>query len=179
MAATYKLITSFTLSSSASALTVSSIPSTYDDLSIYFRLRGSESYQTQCTVKFNNDSSSIYFYASGVGVRYGSGGGNGTYGTYGSAAQYINIQSSVTGTADPTQNYGYGELYIAQYKSSNWKSFLGKTAIQPQDYNRNQYTAFHGGTYRSTNAINSISFSASTGNIVAGSNVTIYGISKT
>lgn len=163
--ATYTSISSTTLSSNAATITLSSIPSTYTDLICVFN--GSNT--------IGNDNYLMYFNGVVTGSLYSA-----TYVESDGASAYSgswnnrnNIPvargGSSTAGADLViiQLNGYANTSI--YKSTISRYALGGTL--------GARTSITNGLYRSTTAINSITLTGS-GNIVAGSTITLYGIAS-
>jgi hypothetical protein len=166
MATSMTLIASQTLSSSTATVTFSSIPSTYTDLQITFSAR-QDTGDLSCFTRFNGDSGANYNYKTlyGTGTAVGSGSGTGQSGL-------IGWQTAPSGTT--TNSFGSTLLYVPNYAGSTQKS------VSADFVTENNATAGYqmlwGAVWTSTSAINSVSFTAFSGNFIANSTFYIYGI---
>jgi hypothetical protein len=164
MAVTYEPISTQTLSSAASTVTLSSIPSTYTDLVVVFN--GSNS--------VGNDS--YLLYVNGVitgslySAKYLEGDGSTAYSSSWQSRNDIPVArggSSTLGADMVTVN-------IFSYSSSSvFKTFISRYSLGGTVGARASVTV---GLYRSTNAITSVTFKSGGGNIAVGSTITLYGI---
>ena len=152
---TYTPIATTTLGSAASTVTLSSIPSTYTDLHIVFTYGSSADGYVYITV--NGDTASNYSMTRLTALP---------------SSDRISNSTSLQNTL-----YGYsgaiaiGEIDIMNYASTNMiKTFLIKDTESAPDMQRCT------GTWRSTSAISSITFTKQGGNFNTGSILTIYGI---
>ena len=169
MASSRRLITSTTLSSSASSVTFSSIPSTYTDLCI----KGSVRTDRVNTVDLidmliNSNSSSVYSYTFLSGNGTSATSGSGSSGTIG-YGPWVDADSSTSST------FGSFEIYIPSYTASQNKPY----SIFPVTENNATYglTRPVAGLFSSTTAISSISFTSNAANnFLAGSTFQLYGI---
>ena len=167
MANTYKLISTTTLASAASSITISSLPQTYTDLKFLCSFDTDQSGAVNTNVRFNGSTSGYYeltYLATGTG-------GN----TY---QQYSNTQVDYlgsNGTSFTANTFNNMDLTVRNYASSSQnKSFSVDVANE-----NNASLGYHwitGGLWVNTAAINSISFSLSTGNFIQYSSVSVYGI---
>jgi hypothetical protein len=171
MAATYTLISSNVLSSSAATVSFTSIPADYTDLVAKWSVRDDNSGPNDLYIRLNNDSSSIY---SRVLVM---GDGSAPDSKINTAGSWIFGQRAVVGTAYTSNTFGTGELYIPSYTvSQNRQMSLDYTT-------ENNATAAvrvaQASLYRSNTAISQITFStAGVGSFVSGSSFYLYGISN-
>jgi hypothetical protein len=160
--ATYVPIATQTLSTAASSITFSSIPSTYTDLRLVFT--GTTATSTYFTFRYNSDSGTNYSdtYLAGQG----------------SAAQsgcFVN-QTEIT----PSKGMGtipqFYTVDIFSYTGSTYKTSL---MTENADNNGSGYVNRHVSLWRSTAAINTINIIAqygSTNTYAAGTTVTLWGI---
>jgi hypothetical protein len=190
MAVTYKLISSTTLSSAQSQIVVSSIPSTYDDLSIFLSLRdaSTNNFVSLTGMRFNSDSSSSYRHAS-IGGGYATGSNQ----VFLLGAYSSSVDNAVLGPMPTSSSlfeagfYGKSNIYVSDYKAVGIKTYLIPFAHSLETTTSTIYSSRMiegGGIWNNgginTPAINSITFySLSSANLIAGSSVRIYGISKT
>lgn len=171
MPATYTLISSNVLTSSAASVTFSSIPATYTDLVVRVSGRGTNASITGSLLfRFNGDSSTIYsrtrLWSDGTSATSdnssGSNEGNGL---------------SVNGNTSTSNTFGSAEIYIPSYTASQNKPVSVFSATE------NNATSANIGAianlYRSTTAISSILLYTSSGtDWVSGSSFYLYGISN-
>lgn len=174
MPSTYTKIASTYLSSGATSVSFSSIPSTYTDLV----LRMSSSLNTNSNhmhLRFNNDSSSVYSV-----TRFVSNNTqhlNSTDATELSLLGFTGDARYMNDVYEPARINA--EVYITNYTSSTSKAVQGKAAIANQMFaSTTAGAAGHmSGLYRNTSAITSIQltnpFSA---NFQAYSRFDLYGI---
>ena len=169
----YILLSKATIGSAgASSITFSNIPQTgYDDLIIKTSLRGDSTLYGGLAfnvyASFNGSTSNfsqIYFETSGSGTPYtGAAPGQRMIGTYNGASSTSNTFAST-------------DVYIPNYKSSNYKSFIYDGVSE-----NNASTAYIdlvSGLWSNTAAITSITLAASYGNFVANSTFYLYGIAN-
>jgi hypothetical protein len=167
MAATYVLISSQVLGSSASSVTFSSIPSTYNDLKLVMSHAQSGSGNFATKVNFNGDSGTNYSYTS---LR-----GNGSSAS--SAANTSNTTSNIYYTnigSDTANAFDSMELYIPNYTSTSTKQFLSFGAEETNSATANMALAAN--LYQGTSAISSIVIASSSGSFITNSSFYLYGI---
>jgi hypothetical protein len=173
MAATYKLISSFTVSTAVANVTFSSIPGTYTDLELRYSSRDtSDTALTEIITTFNGESSSGTLLSSTILLGEGSLGVlSRRYSSQGYPRHMINQPSNYTATT-----FSNGSLYIPNYTSTTSKP-LGIFGTSENNASDNTATNVSAGLYRNTAAITSINLkSAST--FVSGSSFYLYGISN-
>ena len=162
---TYELITSTTLSSSASTVTLSSIPSTFTDLHLVCSLRSDYSSATNnAYVYFNStdDGQAIYLYGDGstpssLNINYNE--------------SYSGNINAATSTSNTFTSYS---LYIPNYLSSNQKSSSLDSVTE-----NNSTTAFTwlgARLWQYTAAITSITFRLQFSTYAVGSTFYLYGV---
>jgi hypothetical protein len=122
MPATYTLISSNVLASSAASITFSAIPATYTDLVVRVSARGSTAANTVGFVlQMNTDTGANYSYTNVQAT--------------GSTAQSINNVNNgysngiwngyITGASATANTFGSAELYIPSYTASQNMSYYG------------------------------------------------------
>lgn len=170
--ATYTLISSNVLASSAASVTFSSIPATYTDLVLKISSRASNSAVTQnIYLEFNGNTSAIYSRTllSGTGAAAGS--------SRNSADVIIDATYAQNGDTATASSFGSAEVYIPSYTVSQNKPISVFGAGET-----NATTAYMGnvaGLFGSTTAISSIKLSnPSTHSFITGSSFYLYGISN-
>jgi len=172
MANTYTLIASNTLSSTASSVTFSAIPSTYTDLVIRASLRDDSSglYPNAVNLTFNGSSASNYSYTyliaentSPSSVRYSN-----------QPAVYIN--NSVNGSTSTSNTFSSVELYIPSYTATQNKAFSTSFVTEANSASNLLWSIGAGAGLRSvTAAITSITLDRGA-NLAVGSSFFLYGI---
>lgn len=165
MANTYELITSTTLGSSASTVTLSSIPSTFTDLHLVCSLRSDYSSATNnAYVYFNStdDGQAIFLYGNGstpssLNINYNE--------------SYTGNINAATSTSNTFTSYS---LYIPNYLSSNQKSSSQDSVTEN---NATAATAWMGARlWQYTAAITSITFRLQFSTYAVGSTFYLYGV---
>ena len=173
MPATYTLISSNVLSSSAASVTFSAIPATYTDLVLRISVRSDRPSQVFDIMKiqFNSDTatnySMTYVYADGSSASSGQRSSTSSI-----DEQFINASST---TADTFSSI---ELYIPSYQANANKPFSSSWATENNSAanNRNGASAM---LWRNTATISSILLTPNTGpNFVSSSSFYLYGISN-
>lgn len=167
--ATYTLISSNVLSSSAASVTFSAIPATYTDLVVRFSVRTNFPDPVDAmSLKFNSDSSALY---SLTAVR-GNGASATSYRF--SGATSINT-GQVDGDTATSNTFSSSELYIPSYTASQSKP---ASIFFAQESNQTTvYLGAHATLYRSNTAISSLAFTPNDGtNFLSGSSFYLYGI---
>lgn len=170
--ATYTLISSNTLSTTATSITFSSIPSTYTDLVIRWSARYNNA-NLDSTMQFNGDT----------GANYGrteltSTGGTASSSVSSSATNLLQSGTTVrsAGTANAFSNT---EVYISNYLSS-----VKKTSGSYQVAEDNSSAAYYAqitidaNLWQGTSAITSIVIDGYGSSFISGSSFYLYGISN-
>ena len=166
MAATYTPIMTYTVpSGTPSSVTLSSIPSTYTDLIIIINAGTSNAGQN-LQYRFNGDSTSLYSLSF---IRYGAAGGADT--------------AKVTNQSQPQMD-SYTQLAYAANRFSQYKiqinGYSNTNMTKPMLVQSGSYvgadSTVH--SYRSTSAINSVTFYAVNYGFTTGSIFSIYGIAS-
>lgn len=170
----WTLIESQILSNSAASITLGSggtIPQTYKTLKIFISARADSSFPGG-RLAFNGTNSNY----SGRGLwSDGSGSAPSTW-SYSSAAD-IDL-SNLPGTVNLSGMFCVTEIVIPNYSGSTNKPLTTDMAIEnnkatSETYARNAMIA---NFWTNTAAITSITFSASSGNLIAGTSVSLYGL---
>lgn len=164
MAITYDPIATTTLGTAASTITFSSIPNTYTDLKVV--IVGTTSSAVTIGLRANSDTGSNY---SGTFL---GGDGSAAYSAARTNATqlYLGYYNSFD-TTIPTML----SLDFFSYASSTYKTFLINWA---NDQNGAGYSTTGVGLWRSTSAINTLSFTPASANFASGTTATLYGILK-
>lgn len=168
MPATYTLIASNTLSSSAASVTFSSIPSTYTDLVVKTSIRDASSGTANAGYYlFNNDSIGVaasYTQLTGDGTTAASSRFNSTFG-----AGFYNINGDST-TASTFSNT---EIYIPNYNATTNKPISVFSVIETNATTARIQVAAE--LYGTTEAITKLTLRPNA-NFGSGSSFFLYGI---
>lgn len=163
-------IASTELSTSASTITFSSIPSGYTDLKIVVsgRATGSRA-DDSILIRFNSDSTTGNY--SGKWLR-----GNGASATSGDSGGYAGAYSGEFNGGTSTANtFTSQEVYVPNYTGGTQKSF--SIDVTEEANQTTVYAQLQAGLWSGTSAINSITFVDHNSNSFAQyTTVTIYGI---
>jgi len=171
MANTYVLIASNTVgSSSISSFSFSSIPATYTDLVVKASTRCDGAViDVLGALRFNNDAGSNY---QDIEIY-----GNGSSANSTSHSTSFSYVINTTGTSATSNTFGNSEIYIPNYTSSNYKSFSNDSTPETNGSTFTSGQALLAGLWKSTSAINSITFFPGGGyNFVQYSTFYLYGI---
>jgi hypothetical protein len=173
MAATYTLISSNILSSSAASVTFSSIPATYTDLVVRYSMRKNDTNNgpINVLVRFNGSSAANYSQTTVLGI----------YATPISSRESNETRflTYAVGGGSTSNTFSNNEIYIPNYAGS-----ANKVASNFDTAENNSSTDFQYGVgarayLRSvTAAITSITFDGNGDNLVSGSSFYLYGISN-
>lgn len=170
MATTYELIASQTLGSDASSITLSSIPATFDDLVCVAHLRGTEAgvATRSLRMRLNGDTGSNYSYRwlRGSGSAATSGSNTNVY-------SYMGIIPAATATAN---TFASVEIVIPNYAGSANKSVSSTSASENNATAADIVVAAN--LWSSASAITSIQLYPESDNLISGSSVYLYGITK-
>lgn len=162
MPLTYEPIASTTLSSAASSITLSSIPSGFTDLRLVFTAIQPTGTAQQCLVRFNGDTGSNY------SLTYLDGDASGVYaGRNANVTEFAAYYVPPNGTASPIVSL----IDVMSYANTS----VNKTALIA--HGSGLYLGRYVALWRSTAAINSISARVTSGgNLQPGSGMSLYGI---
>jgi hypothetical protein len=171
--ATYTLISSQVLGSSAASVTFSSIPTTYTDLVVKASARGDvAAVLGAMKINFNSDTATNYSYTQLLG---NSSAATSTHATSATADTIINIDDA----SATTSTFGSFEIYIPSYNSTAAKPYFDIDVTENNlgtagaaDIQANAHL------YRGTSGITSIVLTPSSGNFVTNSSFYLYGISN-
>ena len=175
MANTYDLISSTTLSSTATSVTFSSIPNTYTDLILRASARStftSNAYPNSFYFRLNGDATALYSSinvlqqdASIFSLRT-SGAGSTWFDSF-----------SINSNLSTTNTFSNAEFYIPSYTVSQNKP-ISNFGIADNNATTAGIVGATAGLYRSTSAINSVTFTLAgpAGSFMADSSFYLYGI---
>jgi hypothetical protein len=174
MPATYTLISSNVLTSSAATVSFTSIPATYTDLVIRVSARTDIPGANQdINVQYNSSTGANYSQTTLLG--------NGTAAdTYRSTNASTDVAlGTVVGATATANTFNSLEFYIPNYAGSTRKpSSIFSVAENNSATQYNTYIYTVAGNWALTNAITEIKFSVSSYNFVSGSSFYLYGISN-
>lgn len=161
MAATYEPIATTTLSSAASSITFSSIPSTYTDLRVV--LVGTVTSGAAAWLRFNSDTGANY------SETYLEGSGSAALSGMNAPATKLTMVSTFFSTTQPS----FVTADIFSYAGSTNKTCLME---HNQDFNGSGYVGRKVGLWRNTAAITTVTLSTSGNQFATGTTATLYGI---
>ena len=162
--ATFTKIASYEASGSVATIDISNIPSTYTDLCIKLSLRVSST-DTPVLVTFNG-------VTTGYSWRRMYADGSGTNG-----AQLNDGYFLWAGKSGYTANaFAACEMYISQYSSSLYKAISTESLVENDGTLGEMFMT--SALWANASAINQITLTPVTGNLVQYSTVSIYGISN-
>jgi len=169
--ATYTLISSNVLSSSAASVTFSAIPATYTDLVLRYAARSTLN-STDTYVTFNGSSATNYS-ATFVGANTTTAASSRE-----TSATYANNIWTMNRSTTTASTFSSAELYIPSYTVSQNKPFSGTGVIENNSATTGFNLAATAMLWRVTSAITSITITPETGSFVADSSFYLYGISN-
>jgi len=169
----FESIASYSLSSSESSVTFSSIPNTYTHLQMRVLLRNSRETNVHATplLRPNGDTAHAnYAYHHLTSDGSSITAGNLTSGNYNGV-----LTGSFPAVGGYSGVYGYGVWNIFDYANTNkFKTFSGLSAY---DSNNNGMVVFHSNVWMSTSAISSLQLLfVDNYSMVSGSHIALYGI---
>ena len=162
----YDSIATYTLSSTASSVTFSSIPGTYKHLQIRIMVSAVAGNQ-DAYMQFNTDTGTNYSYHN----IYGSGAGSGSAASAFTQSQMVmgsNIYTTGTSTC------GVAIIDILDYANTN--KYKTMRSLAGTDLNGSGTIALLGGLWRSTSAITSIKLYPAGSTINTYSSFALYGV---
>lgn len=170
----YELIASAYGNGGSNTISLSSIPSTFKHLQVRFHARiAADTSGRQLYINVNSDTNGNYSTHAMVGSGSGS-----VYASNGTSNVMDSVAEIVPGSQESSGLTGAGIIDILDYTSnSKYKTFrmmIGKTST----ISTNIYTtALVSGNWRSTSAINSLTFTTSgPGNFTSLTRFSLYGI---
>jgi len=172
--ATYTLISSNVLSSSAASVTFSAIPADYTDLVVRASVRcdGTGFPDTNDNLRFwfNNSLTAIYSNTTVEGNGASTASSSNTL-------SFIKGNYAANGSTSTSNTFANIEMYIPSYTVSQNKP-LSLTSAQ-ENNSTTAYRVATAGLFRSTTAISRIDIDSQNGNnFVSGSSFYLYGISN-
>jgi hypothetical protein len=171
--ATFSLIDSKSISSTATEIEFANISSAYTDLCIFLSARGSSSgNEGSITIRFNSDTASNYEY------RYWYSFSNTIYQGTDSGATSGITHYSVTGNGQGSNWFGNAKLYIPNYTvTSNKKQILIESVTSNTAAADGQLSSQTYGLWNNTtNAISNIKLISGSQSFSANTTAYLYGI---
>ena len=164
-----KLIQTQTLATTASSINFTSIPQIYTDLFIIGAVRKDSISSVDNILRFNSDSATNYRI-----IRFR---GTGTSVTYANNQSRDSITGGSPGASDFTSNtFSNFKFYIPNYTSTDPKSVLLDSVTE--NNSSLSYQEFVAASYVGNSAITSVNLIVSSGGFVAGSTISLYGITE-
>ncbi len=161
-----KTLATTTLVADASSVTFSGISTEYKDLILITSIRGVTSPQF-AAVTFNNNTNNVYINCYNY---MGNATTSPIYSSVGSLRDYLAI--SITSSATNSNETNNAITYIFDYNSSNkWKTTFTETNDTSKDY-----YGTSAGSFQSTSPITSVTVKHDSGNLGAGTKVTLLGV---
>ena len=168
MAATYTLISSNVLASSAASVTFSSIPATYTDLVLRWSAR--------CSTTTENVDIQLNAASTSYSITQVDG-----YGSSGTASSRSTTDPGIrvygmTQSGDTANTFGSAEFYLPNYAGSTNKP---NSTFAVTETNATQaLIQAVAGLRSNTDAVTSLKLQTGSGNFVSGSSFYLYGISN-
>jgi hypothetical protein len=162
-----KLIATQTLESAQPSITFNDIPQNFNDLVIFTSLRNSSS---------GNQNGRISFNGSNTGYSERLLWGNGTTAfSSNTTDSFINWVDHNPGTNGTANNFSNSRIYITNYTLSVNKNVLSESMLEDNATTAVQYV--NAAQWNNSATISSFTLTPTSGNFVAGSTVSLYGIS--
>jgi hypothetical protein len=172
--ATYTLINSNVLSSSAASVTFSAIPATYTDLVVRYSARTAEAVANELIIyTLNGNTGSNYSTTTLIG--------NSSTVVSNRTTSAANIRAGwQDGDLATANTFGSAEIYIPSYTATQNKPTSNFSVAENNSAGTAEtYINANAGLFRITDAITSIAFASINGsNFVSGSSFYLYGISN-
>jgi hypothetical protein len=172
MPSTYKLISSSTLTSSASSVTFSAIPGTYTDLVLRISARSDDSANNSNSIRlyFNGNTGTVYSF-----TRILSDGTTVTSYTASANGDELYFNHGINSATSTASTFSNAEIYISDYTSSSNKSIMGFQVTEKNT--AASYMGTAAGLARITSAITSIEVTLNPSqSYVSNSSFYLYGI---
>ena len=161
------LLETIALTQSAASVTFDNLPTSgYTDLKIVLSTRGSAASVQTLTIMTINGLTSGYADK----YLYGSGSAAGS-GSYSASSGFVGDAPAASATSS---TFGNQEVYIPNYRSTNAKSWSIDSVAETNA--TAAYMELTAGYNSTTSAITSIVFTPASGNFIAGSTFSLYGI---
>jgi hypothetical protein len=168
-----KLIESKTLGTAAASIDFTSIPQTYTDLVIFTSVRTAAAITNErLTLRFNADSGNNY------SNRQLSGNGSTAASSVRTSQNIFSLEAGITGANATANTFASGFIHIPNYTSNLTKLIWSESVTETNA--TEAWQAMTGHLWNNTAAVSSfsVSYFNGTANLVAGSMVSLYGITK-
>jgi hypothetical protein len=162
-----QLVQTVTLTSTASTLSLTSIPQDATDLLLVFGTRTDSSGNRNCRVKINGTSAN-YSQRLLEGTGGGAGSSSSTRGDF--------LWRGSTSPSETANTFSNVELYIPNYRLSAAKSVSINSVTEANA--TNAYQVILAGLWNDTSAITSIEMRSLAASVVAGTTATLYKSTK-
>lgn len=168
----YDLIGTQNLTTTTQKIEFTNIPNGYKDLQIFGNLRADASGGSQrlgFVLTYNNETASNrYTNTRGYAFEGGRGADQ--------ASDQLSYLGSLNASNTAANYFTPFDIYICSYATSNNPKAYHAQMVQIGDSNSAYQVLFGSYSYNSANVISSIQLFPATGNLVAGSTATLYGI---
>lgn len=162
------LLERYVVPSDTAGYTLTGFPATYTDLLVEFFGRTSDAGTPRIGAQFNADAANHYRLQRLFGTD------SATTGNYGDGTDYVEFGLMMP-SGENAALACYGRLYIPQYRNTGWyKTVLGQASTPKATSTAD--VRLEGGAWLSTAAITAIKVISTTGNVLAGSIITLWGI---
>lgn len=161
------------LTAPAAAVTFANIPQTFAHLLAEWSLRSDGATNNQALrVQLNGDGGADY----DLSVIRGNAGVASSISAFAQTSGYL---GEIPAATAPAGSFGPGELIVPDYtNSARLKSLTGKSHAKGGTVAADMWQHEHGTDWRSTAAVTQLSFFPAVGNFVAGSRITLYGLTS-
>ena len=166
---TMSLIQTTTLGTAAASIEFTSIPATYTDLLFLVSARSSNT-----GAVYDNLFITINGTSSGYSERLLYGDGSATGSVSEALTRFRFFYTTTFSTTAST--FGSGQLYIPNYAGATNKSMSSESVTENNGTTALQSVAAH--LWSNTAAITTVRFGLDVGNLVVGSTISLYGITK-
>ena len=166
----YESIATYTLSSSQTSITFSSIPSTYKHLQLRW-IAKTDRTETDDVVfmQFNSDTAANYSW------HFLRGNGSVALASASTSTSNVAVQYGATGNSGATDIFAGAVVDILDYQNTNKNKTV--RSLQGMDLNGSGWIYFQSGNWRSTSAVTSITLDQQYGsNFTQYSQFALYGI---
>lgn len=167
------LISTQTLASATSTISFTSIPTTFDHLMVTGTFRGDNA-ATGATIaiRLNNDVGNNYSYRTVL--QYNT---TNIYSPYSNTSDSFAYIGTAAGATAGSNMWGPLNMLIGDYKGSLFKSMFSTSGNLLATNGAEKQTMIAGNLWKSTAAVNRVDLiHASSGNWIAGSTVSLYGL---
>jgi hypothetical protein len=163
-------IATVTLGANSSTISFSSIPSTYKSLHLRLLTRtGVASFTQTINIRFNSDTAANYAYHNQYANVATVAASNAT-------SQTLIVGARAAAASSPSSVFGPTIIDIVDYANTSKTKVLKSIGGVQTNESFDPILEIISGLWNSTAAINSITFSLSSNNFVAGSTIALYGV---